>query len=154
MVIYVHFDHTLPVPALLESLPSPFPFPPDTAHTLLTPLNECVTEWIHEEWSKPKMNGWMQEKAKRKNEQECIPVGCVPPAAVAVRGGLHQAPPGTRHPQAQTPRDQAPPRTRPPGSRPPLWTEWQTGAKILPCPKLRLRAVMWTRKWKDKSMWW
>ena len=23
----------------------------------------------------------------------------------------------------------------------PLWTEWQTGAKILPCPKLRLRAV-------------
>ena len=25
--------------------------------------------------------------------QECIPVGCVPPAAVAVRGGLHQAPP-------------------------------------------------------------
>ena len=25
--------------------------------------------------------------------------------------------------------------------RPPLWTEWQTGAKILPCPKLRLRAV-------------
>ena len=23
----------------------------------------------------------------------------------------------------------------------PLWTEWQTGAKILPCPKLRLRVV-------------
>ena len=23
----------------------------------------------------------------------------------------------------------------------PPWTEWQTGAKILPCPKLRLRAV-------------
>ena len=23
----------------------------------------------------------------------------------------------------------------------PLWTEWQTGAKILPCPKLHLRAV-------------
>ena len=28
---------------------------------------------------------------------------------------------------------------------PPLWTEWQTGVKILPCPKLRLRAVI-TRK--------
>ena len=27
-----------------------------------------------------------------------------------------------------------------PGSLP-LWPEWQTGAKILPCPKLRLRAV-------------
>ena len=25
---------------------------------------------------------------------------------------------------------------------PPLWTEWQTDVKILPCPKLRLRAVM------------
>ena len=25
---------------------------------------------------------------------------------------------------------------------PPPWTEWQTGAKILPCPKLRLRAVI------------
>ena len=24
----------------------------------------------------------------------------------------------------------------------PLWTEWQTGVKILPCPKLRLRAVI------------
>ena len=24
---------------------------------------------------------------------------------------------------------------------PPLWTEWQTGVKILACPKLRLRAV-------------
>ena len=24
---------------------------------------------------------------------------------------------------------------------PPLWTEWQTGVKILPCPKLRLREV-------------
>ena len=23
----------------------------------------------------------------------------------------------------------------------PLWTEWQTGAKILPCPRLHLRAV-------------
>ena len=24
----------------------------------------------------------------------------------------------------------------------PLWTEWQTGVKLLPCPKLRLRAVI------------
>ena len=28
---------------------------------------------------------------------------------------------------------------------PPLWTEWQTGVKILPCPKLRLRAVKTTQ---------
>ena len=31
-------------------------------------------------------------------KQECIPVGCVPPVAVAVGGCLHQAPPGTMHP--------------------------------------------------------
>ena len=53
-------------------------------------------------------------------QQECIPVGCVPPAAVAVPLGLHQAPPldqaplwtrqppGTRHPPgSRLPRDQA-----------------------------------------------
>ena len=56
------------------------------------------------------------------SKQECIPVGCVPPAAVAVpRGSLpgtphpkeqsppEQAPPGTRHPPKQTPPEQAPP---------------------------------------------
>ena len=31
-----------------------------------------------------------------------------------------------------------------PGTPLPLWTEWQTAAKILPCPKLRLRAVIIT----------
>ena len=38
-------------------------------------------------------------------KQECIPVGCVPPAAVAVRGGC---PPGTPL-GAGTPQDQTPP---------------------------------------------
>ena len=49
-------------------------------------------------------------------KQECIPVGCVPPAAVAVPGGLHQAPPleqtspWTRyHPRTKPPREQTPP---------------------------------------------
>ena len=53
-------------------------------------------------------------------------------------GGLHQAPPWE-----QTPREQAPPESNPPPDQAPpsLWTEWQTGVKILPCPKLRLRAV-------------
>ena len=31
---------------------------------------------------------------------------------------------------------------------PPPWTEWQTGAKILPCPKLRLRAVITPKSFK------
>ena len=38
------------------------------------------------------------------NLQECIPVGCVPPAAVAVRGGG-----STRHPPGE-----GPPRADPP----------------------------------------
>ena len=47
--------------------------------------------------------------------QECIPVGCVPPAVVAVWGGLHQAPPWIRPSQ-----DQAPPgEDTPPGPDPP-----------------------------------
>ena len=32
---------------------------------------------------------------------------------------------------------------------PPMWTEWQTGAKILPCHKLRLRAVISTLKFNS-----
>ena len=34
----------------------------------------------------------------------------------------------------------------------PLWTEWQTGAKILSCPKLRLRAVNIIWHEHDKSI--
>ena len=44
-------------------------------------------------------------------EQECIPVGCVPPAAVAIRAAPGTPPPGTRHP--------SPPRSRAPQSRHP-----------------------------------
>ena len=85
-----------------------------------------------------------------KVQHECIPVGCVPPAAVAVGGrGLYQGPLlRSRHPPDQTPMSQAPP---PPGSRhpprpdppeqaPPL-VDRHTPVNILPCPKLRLRAV-------------
>ena len=42
---------------------------------------------------------------KYKLKQECIPVGCVPPAAVTVLGGLHQAP----SPQDQPPLGPDPP---------------------------------------------
>ena len=63
-------------------------------------------------------------------QQPCMPPGnhaCplqphMPPCS-------HACPPATTHTPLQ-------PWT------PPLWTEWQTGAKILPCPKLRLRAVI------------
>ena len=50
--------------------------------------------------------------------QECIPVGCIPPASVAVGGISTRHPPRTRHPPDQAP---LPPRTRHPlGTRHPL----------------------------------
>ena len=65
-----------------------------------------------------------------------IPVGCILPAAVAIGGDLHEAPPGTRDP----------PRTKQP--HPCEQNSWHTLVKILPCPKLRLRAVK-----KQKIYW-
>ena len=62
-------------------------------------------------------------------------------------GGLGRAP-GGRPPWRQTPSGcrtpwmQTPARQTPTPCRPPLWTEWQTGVETLPCPKLRLRAVI------------
>ena len=84
-------------------------------------------------------------------KQECIPVGCVPPAAVAVRGvsTMQSSPlPPARPPHNQAvPRDRAPPGTRPPGPGTPLGPDTppvdrHTPVNILPCPKLRLRPVI------------
>ena len=102
------------------------------------------------------LNRIMSLHCNKNHKQECIPVGYIPPTAVAVGRG---APPGT--PQGADPPDQAPPPpgADPPGpgtprpgtpcckvcwdsTHPPLWTEWQTGVKILACPKLRFRAVI------------
>ena len=82
-------------------------------------------------------------KQRSGKKQEYIPIGCVTPARLPYsavsdggRGGL-PTPPGCRPtlqadpPWMQTPRRQTFP----------LWTEWCTGVKTLPCPKLRLRAV-------------
>ena len=109
-------------------------------------------------------------------KQECIPVGCVPPAccpylpACTAPGGtclgvVYLLSGGCTFLGAYLPSGGVPAQwgcTCPvgvylpgvylpggmylpilctcPGTFP-LWTEWQTGAKILPCPKLRLRAV-------------
>ena len=73
--------------------------------------------------------------------QESIPVGCVPPAAVAVRGSRHT--PRTRPPLDQAPpQEQAPPQGAgtPPDQPPPV--DRHTSVNILLCPKLRLRAVI------------
>ena len=80
-------------------------------------------------------------------KQECIPVGCVPPTAVAVPGGSIPAPLGadtslgSRHlPGEQTtpgadPPEWTPPRADTPREQtPPLLTESQTPVKTSPCP--------------------
>ena len=63
------------------------------------------------------------------------PQPCMPPQP-------HMPPTTTHAPwQPRTPPSNhaCPPATT--QAPPPLWTEWQTGVKILPCPKLRLRAI-------------
>ena len=57
----------------------------------------------------------------RLTKQECIPVGCIPSAAVAVSpGGQSRPPPRADTPKADTPQEQTPPWSRHPhGSRPP-----------------------------------
>ena len=80
-------------------------------------------------------------------KQQCIPVGCVPPAVVAVPGESPPGTPQTRYPPEQapsgpgtplgasTPPDKAPPGSKhPPDLAPPLWTESQTPLNIQPCP--------------------
>ena len=120
------------------------------------------------------------------SRQECIPVGCVPPAhwPYPPEKTTHAPPPHPEactppapgsmhaplHPEAHTPphpeacmpppeksthapqpppekvcmlprkKHACPPRKSTHATPP--WTEWQTGAKLLPCPKLRLRAVI------------
>ena len=60
-------------------------------------------------------------------------------------GGPHQAPPRSRYPPDQAPPGPGTPwEQTPPGSRHPPCEQnsWHTPMKILPCPKLRLRAVI------------
>ena len=53
-----------------------------------------------------------------------------------------ETPPGQRPLlDRESPLDRYHPGQGPPWTETPLWTEWQTGVKALPCPRLRLRAV-------------
>ena len=75
-------------------------------------------------------------------KQECISVGCVPPAAVAVWGGFStRYPPRTRPPRDQNPRGQNPLGAGTPMGPGTPAVNRHTPVNILPCPKLRLRAV-------------
>ena len=72
--------------------------------------------------------------------------------------GLDLIPPGAGTPlgpDPPLPRSMHPPGPDPPWEQAPLppWTEWQTGAKILPCPKLRLRAVIMRSEVHSNCFW-
>ena len=79
-------------------------------------------------------------------QQECIPVGCVPaehwpypPPPKNWRPPEKLGPPrkiGEPPKNWRTPRKIGDPLQGMLGYPPPLWTEWQTGVKILPWPKL------------------
>ena len=86
-------------------------------------------------WEQPCTPPWSNHACPP--EQPCTPprsnhICPTPPRATThPPGATTHAPPGSNH-------------ACPPGATtyaPPLWTEWQTGVKILRCPKLRLRAV-------------
>ena len=63
---------------------------------------------------------------------------CTPPA-------MHTPLPCTHPCHAHTPGTHAPLPCRHPYHARPPWIEWQMFVKLLPCPKLRLRAVKWKR---------
>ena len=101
-------------------------------------------------------------------QSHCIPVGCVLPAAVAIGGVSIPTHPGTRHPSPGpgTPgpgtlprtryhprtRHSPPPRTRPPMDQVPPPVDRHSSVNILPCPKLRLRAVITSKLW-SRATW-
>ena len=62
----------------------------------------------------------VKEKTKNNFKQECIPIGCVPPASNRMGGLLDRDPPGQRVPWTEIPPGQRPPWTEtPPVQRPP-----------------------------------
>ena len=106
-------------------------------------------------------------------QSHCIPVGCVLPAAVAIGGVSIPTHPGTRHPSPGPgtprpgtlpktryhPRTRHPPpqgpepsRTRPPMDQVPPPVDRHSSVNILPCPKLRLRAVITSKLW-SRATW-
>ena len=90
-------------------------------------------------------------------EQPHTPPRATPPGATTCPLPLEQPciPRATTPPPEQSctlPPEQ--PCTPPEQPRTPLWTEWQTGVKMLPCPKLRLRAVTMTHQDGDHKVRW
>ena len=136
---------------------------PWSAISPLLPCKAADCKGVVPHWVLRFYNGAMFKKQysyfrviKSSLKQECIAVGCVPPALYRGGGVLpDKDPPGQRHPgQRPPPWTETTPWTEtplldrdPPGQRPPSWTEtsswtetppyeqndWQTGLKTLLC---------------------
>ena len=93
-----------------------------------------------------------QDFCRKLHEQECIPVGCIPPAAVAIWGGLHQAPPRTdtpqsRHPQTRYPLPEQTP--NPPGTRHPPVNRMTNRCKNITLPQTSFAGCKNERNWTE-----
>ena len=121
------------------------------SYSMHTPNHACSPPTMHD--PPPTIHAPLQSCMSPSNHT------CPPPTLQALPPTTH-APPPTTHtppnhacpPTIHAPQPYMPPNhTHPPPTThapslqpcmpPPLWTEWHTLVKILPCPKLRLRAV-------------
>ena len=93
---------------------------------------------------------WISDLGSFHLKQECIPVGCIPPAAVAIMGGLHMPLlPGSRPPWSRHPPGADPPQVwawRPPLGQIPSTSPWVwTWRPPWPDP---LQLPPWVWAWK------
>ena len=100
-------------------------------------LSGCTVAWVNAIFHLMYVHHFSEPRQKLNfNKQECISVGCVPLAAVAIRGVSTRhplpprreeaPPPGRKHPPQEAP----PKEEAPPGGSTPPWTESQTPVKI------------------------
>ena len=110
---------------LFERNNSPLPL------MLASPLTCAVNPWSVHYKCGMKQN-WRHitnmHQNEYKNKQECIPVGCVPPTAVAVSPATHHAPPITHTSRHAHPLPCMPPAMHTPPTR----VDRQTPVKTLP----------------------
>ena len=121
----------------------------------VTPCSGCFNKWCFSVWNLRRLNDGRRDinnVCRRTTfSRECIPVGCVPPASVAVSGvGVHSEGvcPGEGCVQGEgcvggcLPRGVYIPITCWDTHLLPLWREWMTDrCKNITFPQLRLRAV-------------
>ena len=105
-------------------------------------VNFCFFSYVH--------TNTEQESSRIRTARSSRRPGCSPPGTPSEEAPPRAGTPQSRHPpRAGTPQSRQPPWSRPPWEQAPPWTRhppceqnsWHMPMKILPCPKLRLRAV-------------